>query len=153
MLDKHIPLPETIPSLLVASLSSPLLPIKLLFSELFKAPFYLLDEMLLIHEPVNKANKIFKIYSVKFCFFNNCLKNNFVFYWDFLGGSVAKTLCSQYRGPKFDLWSGNLSMFGAQVQECLGYIYLRNRLMCAQFVKIVHLFICLSAICISWQIS
>ena len=125
MLDKHITLPETIPSLLVASLSSPLLPIKLLFSELFKAPFCLLDEMLLIHEPVNKANKIFKIYSVKFCFLT------IISYWDFLGGSVAKTLCSQYRGPKFDLWSGNLSMFGTQVQECLGFIYLRNRLICA----------------------
>ena len=125
MLDKHITLPETTPSLLVASLSYPLLPIKLLFSKLFKALFCLLDEMLLIHEPVNKANKIFKIYSVKFCFLT------IISYWDFLGGSVAKTPCSQCRGPKLDLWSGNLSMFGAQVQECLGYIYLRNRLMCA----------------------
>ena len=26
---------------------------------------------------------------------------------DFPGGTVAKTLCSQHRGPKFDPWSGN----------------------------------------------
>ena len=26
---------------------------------------------------------------------------------DFPGGLVAKTLCSQHRGPKFDAWSGN----------------------------------------------
>ena len=26
---------------------------------------------------------------------------------DFPGGPVAKTLHSQYRGPGFDLWSGN----------------------------------------------
>ena len=28
-------------------------------------------------------------------------------YWDFPGGPVSKTLCSQCRGPKFDPWSGN----------------------------------------------
>ena len=27
--------------------------------------------------------------------------------WDFPGGSVAKTTCSQCRGPGLDLWSGN----------------------------------------------
>ena len=27
--------------------------------------------------------------------------------WEFPGGSVAKTLCSQFRGPRFDPWSGN----------------------------------------------
>ena len=27
--------------------------------------------------------------------------------WDFLGGLVVKTLCSQCSEPKFDLWSGN----------------------------------------------
>ena len=27
--------------------------------------------------------------------------------WDFPGGSVDKTLCSQCRGPGFDPWSGN----------------------------------------------
>jgi len=26
---------------------------------------------------------------------------------DFPGGAVAKTLCSQGRGPEFDPWSGN----------------------------------------------
>ena len=91
MVHKHITLPETIPSLLVASLSCPLLPIKLLFSKLFKAPFYLLDEMLLIHEPVNKANKIFKIYSVGFCF------STIISYCDFLGGSVLPMQGPQVR--------------------------------------------------------
>ena len=28
-------------------------------------------------------------------------------YWDFPGGQVAKTACSQCRGPRFDPWSGN----------------------------------------------
>ena len=28
-------------------------------------------------------------------------------YWDFPGGPVAKTLCSQCRGPRFNPWSGN----------------------------------------------
>ena len=27
--------------------------------------------------------------------------------WDFPGGPVVKTLCSQCRGPGFDPWSGN----------------------------------------------
>ena len=27
--------------------------------------------------------------------------------WDFPGSAVAKTLCSEYRGPRFDPWSGN----------------------------------------------
>ena len=29
-------------------------------------------------------------------------------YWDFPGGQVAKTACSQCRGPRLDPWSGNL---------------------------------------------
>ena len=28
---------------------------------------------------------------------------------DFLGGPVAKTPCSQCRGPRFDPWPGNLN--------------------------------------------
>ena len=28
-------------------------------------------------------------------------------YWDFPGGPVVKTLCSQCRGHGFDPWSGN----------------------------------------------
>ena len=27
--------------------------------------------------------------------------------WDLPGGPVAKTPCSQYKGPRFNLWSGN----------------------------------------------
>ena len=27
--------------------------------------------------------------------------------WDFLGGAMAKTLCSQCRGPRFHPWSEN----------------------------------------------
>ena len=30
-----------------------------------------------------------------------------VYYWDFPGGPVAKTPCSQCRGPGFNPWSGN----------------------------------------------
>ena len=55
-----------------------------------------------------------------FCFFINqiTIRNllhvdiNNIFYekhifWDFPGGAVDKTLCSQCRGPGFDPWSGN----------------------------------------------
>ena len=28
-------------------------------------------------------------------------------YWDFPGGPMGKTPRSQYRGPRFDPWSGN----------------------------------------------
>ena len=39
------------------------------FVQLFGDPFYLLDEILPNSCIVNTANKILKIYSVKFCFF------------------------------------------------------------------------------------
>ena len=35
-------------------------------------------------------------------FLNKILAN-----WDFPGGLVGKTLCSQCRGPGFDFWMGN----------------------------------------------
>ena len=40
------------------------------FVRLFRAPFCFLDRMdaCLIHELLNKANKVFKFYSVEFCF-------------------------------------------------------------------------------------
>ena len=34
------------------------------------------------------------------------IKKN-IFFRDFPGGPVAKTLCSQDRGPEFDTWPGN----------------------------------------------
>ena len=30
-----------------------------------------------------------------------------LYIWDFPGGPVAKTPCSQFRGLRFDPWSGN----------------------------------------------
>ena len=38
--------------------------------------------------------------------------------WDFVGGPVAKILCSQYRGPRFHPWSGNYIPHGTTNSPC-----------------------------------
>ena len=68
------------PTLLVTSLSGPLLPPKLLhFARLFRAPCCLLG-CCLTHESSNKACKSFHMYSAGFHFLSDCLWAGFYFF-------------------------------------------------------------------------
>ena len=71
-------------------------------------------------ELLNKASKIYNIYSVEFCFLKDPVAakgsketscgfrdNEKYLSWDFPYGSVAKTPWSQIRGHGFNPWLGN----------------------------------------------